>query len=122
MRPKKAEKGVLVGGIIPRPSLDRLDLYVTSKNLSKSKFIYNMITEFLKKIPSDEDMVGVIANSIYKTWEEKEDKGGWNGFAGEIRRDLSKRIAPIYVDSVMEKLNAMNKAKGGGMVRAKKGR
>lgn len=99
---KKEEKAeVMVGGLLPLPLSDKLSLWATYKSLSKTKAVHLIIQEHMDAAPDIPTMIETIAQNICDVWAKDEDHRPWNIYLAEVRRVLSKKLPPLFLDEVL---------------------
>lgn len=87
-------KTVLAGGFIPASLASLFSLRSLYEELSKSKIIGDLLTEYLTSGPSVEDMCDKIAERILTSWlylENFKDRS-WDEYLDSERENLEKNV------------------------------
>ncbi len=112
-RLKLSNKGVLVGGFIPRPMHDSLNLLTLYHGTNKARLIQDFFFQLLKEAPSEEIMVKEIAQRIFEDWKKWYEVGDkkipWSDYVEEVRATLNKKISIVYTDAVIEVLENLHR-------------
>lgn len=112
-RLKLSKKGVLVGGFIPRPMHDSLNLLTLYHGTNKARLIQDFFFQLLKEAPPEEVMIKEIAQRIFEDWKKWYEVGDkkipWSDYVEEVRATLNKKISIVYTDAVIEVLENLHR-------------
>ncbi len=105
-------KTALAGGFISQPLAALFSLRSLYEEVSKSKIVGDLVTEYLLSGPSVEEMCDKVADRILKAWLylEKYRKCPWEEYLESEKTDLEKNnISEEHIHIILEKVEQKKK-------------